>query len=131
MDYGPYPRVPPTAQIAKANAKPEARLVKSVTSPIMVLVTPSRTELLKSRSSNGIKKGKHIPRFASKRPHKHRLKGRLGVTTGRALGKRKCYLATRLQKVRERPKSNMEVVEPTIPINRTGFRPILSESRFQ
>ena len=41
------------------------------------------------------------------------------------------HLKAKPKNVRERPKHNMETIDPHIPINRTGFLPIRSDNLFQ
>ena len=43
----------------------------------------------------------------------------------------RAYLATNPQNVRERPKHNIDAMDPNIPINSTGFLPNRSDSLFQ
>src|SRR5258708_33623647 len=99
--------VPPTAQVTDMNENPRAMFVSSVSSAIMLFITPA---------------------FPLSIPFKHCLWPNT-VRVDYSLGPSRTHLKTSAGKERERPKRRLETILPRRPHRSTGLRPTLSESR--
>jgi len=124
-----YPRVAPVAHTAGIKAKPSARLVESVNSPMALFITPSGKRMISDMHMH--RRPCYLPILPFKRPQRHRLFPTSNQYGWDGSWRAVTYLITRPQKVREKPKHRIDTTRPNNPTSMTGFRPTWSERRLQ